>query len=61
MQKALYLRILFKETDLEVDSPLVTFEDNKACIFLLLDIDKHKRTKHIDYIDFLYVLKIIMV
>ena len=49
VQEEFYLRMLFDETGLTVDSPLVIKEDNKACISFSKDPGEHKRTKHIDY------------
>ena len=49
VQEALYLRMMFEETGLKVDSPLIIKEDNKACISFSKDPGEHKRTKHIDY------------
>ena len=49
VQEALYLRMMFEETGLKVDSPLIIREDNKACISFSKDPGEHKRTKHIDY------------
>ena len=49
VQEALYLRMLFEEVGLRVDTPLVIREDNQACIAFSKDPGEHKRTKHIDY------------
>ena len=48
VQEALYLRMLFEEVGLRVDSPLVIREDNRACIAFSKDPGEHTRTKHID-------------
>ena len=49
MQNALYLRMMFKETDLKIDNPMIIREDNKACISFSKNPGKYKRTKHIDH------------
>ena len=49
VQEALYLHMMFEETGLKVDSPLIIREDNKSCISFSKDPGEHKRTKHIVY------------
>jgi hypothetical protein len=47
-QEAIYLRMLFEESGMKVDSPLVIKEDNQACISFTKQPGDHSRTKHID-------------
>ena len=49
VQESLYLRMLFSEVGMKVQSPLIIREDNRACIAFSKDPGEHKRTKHIDY------------
>ena len=48
VQEAIYLRMLFEETGINVHSPLVIKEDNRACISFTKQPGEHSRTKHID-------------
>ena len=47
-QEAIYLRMLFEETGIKVDTPLIIKEDNQACIQFTKNPGDHMRTKHID-------------
>ena len=47
-QEAIYLRMLFEESGMKVDRPLVIYEDNQACISFTKNPGEHTRTKHID-------------
>ena len=47
-QEAIYLRMLFEESGMKVDSPLIIKEDNQACISFTKQPGDHTRTKHID-------------
>ena len=47
-QEAIYLRMLFEESGMRVDQPLVIKEDNQACISFTKNPGEHTRTKHID-------------
>jgi hypothetical protein len=47
-QEAIYLRMLFEESGMKVDSPLVIKEDNQACISFTKNPGDHTKTKHID-------------
>lgn len=47
-QEAIYLRMLFEESGIKVDTPLVIKEDNQACISFTKNPGEHSRTKHID-------------
>ena len=49
VREGLFLRMLFDETGLKVQDPLVIYEDNRACIAFSKNQGDHKRTKHIDY------------
>ena len=57
VHEALYLRVMFEEAGLKVDGPLVIRVDNKECILFLKDPVEHKRTNHINYRHFLFVIK----
>jgi hypothetical protein len=47
-QEAIYLRMLFEESGMKVEQPLVIKEDNQACISFTRQPGDHTRTKHID-------------
>ena len=47
-QEAIYLRMLFEESGMKVDTPLIIKEDNQACISFTKQPGDHSRTKHID-------------
>jgi enoyl reductase-like protein len=47
-QEAIYLRMLFEESGMKVEQPLVIKEDNQACISFTKQPGDHTRTKHID-------------
>ena len=47
-QEAIYLRMLFEESGMRVDNPLVIKEDNQACISFTKQPGDHTKTKHID-------------
>ena len=47
-QEAIYLRMLFEETGINVEAPLIIKEDNQACIAFTKNPGDHSRTKHID-------------
>jgi hypothetical protein len=47
-QEAIYLRMLFEESGMRVEQPLVIKEDNQACISFTKQPGDHTRTKHID-------------
>ena len=51
-QEALYLRVLCEESGMILDKPLIIKEENKSCISFSKDRGPHKRTKHIDYLNF---------
>lgn len=48
VQEAIYLRMLFEESGMKVDTPLVIKEDNQSCIAFTKNPGDHSRTKHID-------------
>ena len=48
VQEAIYLRILFEESGMKVDAPLIIKEDNQSCITFTMNPSDHSRTKHID-------------
>ena len=48
VQEAIYLRMLFEESGIKVDTPLVVKEDNQSCIAFTKNPGEHSRTKHID-------------
>ena len=48
VQEAIYLRMLFEESGIRVDTPLTIKEDNQACISFTKNPGEHSRTKHID-------------
>ena len=48
VQEAIYLRMLFEESGMKVDSPMVIKEDNMSCISFTKNPGEHGRTKHID-------------
>ena len=48
VQEAIYLRMLFEESGMKVESPLVIKEDNQSCIAFTKNPGEHSRTKHID-------------
>ena len=48
VQEAIYLRMLFEETGINIELPLVVKEDNQACIAFTKQPGEHSRTKHID-------------
>ena len=48
VQEAIYLRMLFEESGIKVDTPLVVKEDNQSCIAFTKNPGEHTRTKHID-------------
>ena len=48
VQEAIYLRMLFEESGMKVDSPLVIKDDNQSCIAFTKNRGDHLRTKHID-------------
>ena len=48
VQEAIYLRMLFEESGMKVDAPLVIKEDNQSCIAFTKNPGDHSRTKHID-------------
>jgi len=48
VQEAIYLRMLFEESGMKVDAPLVIKEDNQSCIAFTKNPGEHSRTKHID-------------
>ena len=48
VQEAIYLRMLFEESGMKVDTPLVVKEDNQSCIAFTKNPGEHSRTKHID-------------
>ena len=54
-QETIYLRMLFEESGMRVDQPLVIKEDNQACISFTKNPGKHTWTKHIDVRSCLYV------
>ena len=47
-QEAIYLRMLFEESGMKVNTPLVIKEDNQACISFTKQPGDHTKTKHID-------------
>ena len=47
-QEAIYLRMLFEESGMKVEQPLIIKEDNQACISFTKQPGDHSRTKHID-------------
>jgi hypothetical protein len=47
-QEAIYLRMLFEESGMKVNAPLVIKEDNQACISFTKQPGDHTKTKHID-------------
>ena len=47
-KEAIYLRMLFEESGMKVEQPLVIKEDNQACISFTRQPGDHTRTKHID-------------
>jgi hypothetical protein len=47
-QEAIYLRMLFEESGMNIKSPLIIKEDNAACIAFTKQPGEHSRTKHID-------------
>ena len=48
VQEAIYLRMLFEESGMKVDTPFVIKEDNQSCIAFTKNPGDHSRTKHID-------------
>jgi hypothetical protein len=48
VQEAIYLRMLFEESGMKVEAPLVIKEDNQSCIAFTKNPGEHSRTKHID-------------
>jgi hypothetical protein len=48
VQEAIYLRMLFEESGMKVDTPSVIKEDNQSCIAFTKNPGDHSRTKHID-------------
>ena len=47
-QEAICLRMLFEESGIRVDRPLVIKEDNQACISFTKNPGENSKTKHID-------------
>jgi hypothetical protein len=47
-QEAIYLRMLFEESGMKVEQPLVIKEDNQACISFTKQPGDHTRSKYID-------------
>jgi len=48
VKEAIYLRLLFEESGMKVDTPLVIKEGNQSCIAFTKNPGDHSRTKHID-------------
>ena len=48
-QEAFWLRCLLEEMGLNVATPIVLHEDNKACISFADHPGNHRNSKHIDY------------
>ena len=48
-QEAFWLRFLLEEMGLNVSTPIVQKEDNKACISFSDHPGEHRNSKHIDY------------
>lgn len=48
VKEAIWIKSVFKSINLDLNKPIVIYEDNQSCISIATNPSNHKRTKHID-------------